>query len=57
VKEKQIKTSPTKSPLEICNNHQKMRGTIETLLEFEKMSAIKRETNTISNTEVSHKRK
>jgi hypothetical protein len=57
VKEKQIKTSPTESPLEICNNHQKITGTVQMLLKSEKTTVAKIETNTISNMEVSHKRK
>jgi hypothetical protein len=34
-----------------------MAGTVKTLLESEKMTVVKREINTISNTEVSHKGK
>jgi hypothetical protein len=57
VKGKQIKASTTASPLETCNNHQKMVGTLKKLLEYENRIAGKRDTNTISNTVVSQKEK
>jgi len=57
VKGKHINTSPTASPLEICNNHQKMAGTVKPLLESEKMIAGKRDANTISKYSSFPKRK
>jgi hypothetical protein len=57
VKEKQIRTSSTVSSLETCNNHQKMAGTVKTLLESENRTAEKRDTNIISNTIISQKGK
>jgi hypothetical protein len=47
VKGKQIRTSPTVSPLETCNSHQKMAATVRTLLKSEKMTADKRKPNII----------
>jgi predicted RNA-binding protein with PUA-like domain len=57
VKGKLIRTSPTASLLETCNNHQKMAKTVTTLLKSRNRTAVKRVTNTNSNTVVSQKKK